>query len=188
MASIWYVHGFCASNQSFNWLQHQLPHTARFFSYTLNESATSCIDRLTEQLAAETEPVVLVGHSLGGVISRVCASRCANVSQLVTICAPFGGMQHAGFMALLSNIPVFGEMRYYSSLLREMRASTIIIPHLAIVASYGLPILTEPNDGVITVASQTALPDLTYLNFPMNHFEVLMSPEVALAINGFISC
>jgi pimeloyl-ACP methyl ester carboxylesterase len=187
MTAIWYVHGFGASDHSFTWLQHQFSHhETHYFSYTVDESVESCIRRLTQHIQHAADPVILIGHSLGGVIARVCASRCTNVVRLVTLCAPFGGLQHANFLSLISNVSAFKELRNYSSLLTEMRATTILGPHLAIVASNGLPLMPKPNDGVLTMTSQTALPNLRYIDFALNHFEVLLSPEVAATIQVFL--
>ena len=58
-------------------------------------------------------------------------------------------------------------------------------PHLAIVATQGLPFFPEDNDGAITVASQTALDGARYARLPLNHFEVLLSHDVADLIRTF---
>jgi pimeloyl-ACP methyl ester carboxylesterase len=185
MTSIWYIHGFGASKYSFTWLQSQLSgHTAHFFPYEINESVQSCIDRIVKEIGSD--PVVLIGHSLGGVIALACAQRCPNVTHLVTLSAPFGGLPYAGLLSLFHNTPIFSELRGYSPLLSEIRSTEIKIPHLAIIGTHSLPLLREPNDGVITVASQTALSDRSYVSFSLNHFEVLLSPAVASTINGFL--
>jgi pimeloyl-ACP methyl ester carboxylesterase len=187
MVSIHYVHGFGASDHSFTWLQHQLPeHNPHFFLYNNHESVATCIDRLVDQVRADPEPVVLVGHSLGGVIARATAGQCSNVKQLVTMCAPFGGLPHAGMIYMFNGVPVFRELRSYSSLLIDIRAAKLDIPHLAIVGTSGMPIMREANDGAVTVASQTALPDQDYSDHALNHFEVLLSPHVASNINEFL--
>lgn len=186
-SSIWYVHGFGASPHSFNWLSQQLPpHTPRFFTYEVDESVRSCIDRLTVELNHESEPVTLLGHSLGGIIGRGCSKQCPNVARLVTLCAPFGGLPHAGLLSMFSNVSMFSELRNYSPLLVDIRSSKIAASHLAIVASHSLPMIAEPNDGVITVASQMALPNQNFRKFSLNHFEVLLSPAVATTISDFL--
>ncbi len=48
----------------------------------------SCADRVCEVLAQRSEPAVLVGHSMGGVIATQAASRCPErISSLVFVCA-----------------------------------------------------------------------------------------------------
>jgi pimeloyl-ACP methyl ester carboxylesterase len=186
MAVIWYVHGSGGSEISFTWLRQQLSYDAKFFSYQVNESTETCIDRLACLLLAEPEPVILLGHSLGGIISLACAARTNRIARLITMCAPFGGLQHASLASMFNSAPMFRDLRQYGSLLKELRGVHIIAPHLAIVASHGMPHINETNDGVVTLASQTALTGISYTKFPINHFEVLLSPGVATVINNFL--
>lgn len=188
MTSIWYVHGSGGSKTSFTWLRQQLAphHITKFFSYQTDETTDSCVERLRQEIVVEPEPVILIGHSLGGIIALSCAGRTNNIASLITLCAPFGGLQHANLAALFSNAPMFREMRQYSSLLIDVRSRPISAPHLAIVASHGMPHINETNDGVVTLASQTALSGISYVKFPINHFEVLLSPDVATTINNFL--
>jgi pimeloyl-ACP methyl ester carboxylesterase len=187
MASIWYLHGAGASPISFTWLKQQLrEHQSKFLSYQLDESTHSCVDRLSNAIAVESEPVVLIGHSMGGIIGRICADH-SKVSHLITLCAPFGGIQGMHFLTMFNNTPMYHELSTYSGLLGTMRATTIRTPHLAIVASHGMPYPSEPNDGVVTLASQTALPNQNYFKFELNHFEVLLSPQVAMTMNTFLA-
>lgn len=186
MTSIWFVHGAGASARSFTWLQQQLgPHQPHFLSYDVDESTASCIDRLNMAISLETEPVTLIGHSLGGIIGRICAKH-PKVSRLITLCAPFGGIRQMNYMEVFNRAPMFHDLSTYSVLLSNMRTDTLKAPHLAIVGTHGLPFTSEPNDGVVTVESQTAIPYQKYLVFELNHFEVLLSPEVATSMNKFL--
>lgn len=183
---IWYVHGAGASERSFVWLQQQLPaHTARFFGYTANQRVTTLIERCAACLVAEPN-VILVGHSLGGIIATACA-QLANVSKLVTLCAPFGGIRYADMLSLFSFDPLISDLRSYSAVLSGIRATRLPTPHLSIVGTQGLPFINESNDGVISVASQTALRGPRYQVVPHNHFEVLLSVEVAALITSFMA-
>lgn len=180
---IWYVHGAGASKRSFNWLSKQLPeHEARFFSYNTNDPVSSTAARLYQAI---DEPCILLGHSLGGIITTICASH-PHVQKLVTISAPFGGVRHAGFMSMFSLEPLFRDLRTHGPLLADVRNRPITKPHLAIVSTSGLPFTSESNDGVLTVDSQMAKDDTDYAMFSLNHFEVLLSEEVAGTISSFI--
>lgn len=182
MIQIWYVHGAGASPHSFNWLQDKLPkHTARFITYKLNEYTESVAERLYKLI---DEPCVIIGHSLGGIVTMACAGH-PMVEKVVTLCAPFGGVRHAEFMSMFSFEPLFHDMRSHGPLLRKVRNRKIDKPHLAIVGTNGLPFTTESNDGVLTVASQMAF-DTPYEMLPLNHFEVLLSPQVAELITTFL--
>ena len=73
------------------------------------------------------------------------------------------------------------------SIRKKLRlANYINKPHLAIVGTNGLPFTSEANDGVVTVASQTALIGPHYELLPLNHFEVLLSKEVIKLLVDFL--
>lgn len=183
----WYIHGAGASERSFVWLQNQLPqHEARHFSYSIQEPVASVIDRLETCIKAETTPVSLIGHSLGGIVAYACANL-TPVERIVTLCAPFGGVMHTEFLAWFSMEPLIHDLRRDSPVLRNVRAIKLGKPHLAIVGNRGLPFMSSENDGAVTVASQTALPNALYTMFALNHFEVLLSDEVIRVITDFLS-
>lgn len=181
---IWYVHGAGASSRSFAWLREQLDFPARFFHYGVDEPARSVAQRLAAQIEEDGQSAMLIGHSLGGVLALVCANA-LNVSRVVTICAPFGGVRPADIMALFNSHPLVQDLRFYSPLLSGLRLAHHLKPHLAIVGSHGLPFLAGDNDGAVTVASQTALIGAHYEVVELNHFEVLLSDQVASLIRSF---
>lgn len=183
---IWYVHGAGASERSFVWLQQQLPtHTARFFCYTANQRVTAIIEQCAASIEAD-QAVTLIGHSLGGIIATACAQM-ANVSKLVTLCTPFGGIRYADMLSLFSFDPLIKDLRAYSPVLSGLRAVSLATPHLSIVGCQGLPFIHESNDGVISVASQMALRGPHYEMVRHNHFEVLLSDVVAGLIASFVA-
>jgi pimeloyl-ACP methyl ester carboxylesterase len=182
--NIWYIHGAGGSERSFVWLRAQLPkHTAHFFTYPVTQSVSTIVDRCLEAIG--NQRVILIGHSLGGIIATACA-RFATVSKLVTLCAPFGGVTHANLMAFFRCDPLIHDLRTYSRVLADIRAAHLPMPHLSLVGTHGLPFHSESNDGVLTVASQTALQGPQYKQLPINHFEMLLSDDVASLISDFI--
>lgn len=182
----WYIHGAGASQQSFAWLRLHLPNSSQCFEYPGDEPVTRVMQRLRSLLAQDGRPAMLIGHSLGGIIAAGCAD-VASVQRIVTICAPFGGVRHADFLSLFMSHPLFNDLRSYGPVLCHLRANRVAKPHLAIVGSRGLPFLHEDNDGVISVASQTALTGPHYRTVDLNHFEVLLSHDVVDLIRDFAS-
>lgn len=184
--TIWYIHGAGASIRSFTWLQAQLGEfAARLFDYRIDEPAKSVIHRLSRAIVEDGRPALLMGHSLGGVFAVVCGAL-PNVERVVTLCAPFGGVRQADLLSFFSSHPLFHDLRSHGSLLREVRHTGLIKPHLAIVGTCGLPFMHESNDGAVSVASQMALPDIHYDIMPLNHFEVLLSHDVVVLVRNFI--
>ncbi len=182
---IWYVHGAGASERSFNWLKENLPeHSPKFVTYDVKESVTAVAERLHKKLNTAGKNSILLGHSLGGIVATACADH-PNVHKLITISAPFGGVKQADFMSMFSFEPLFHDLRRYSQILTSIRNKKITKSHLAIVGSSGLPFTNEINDGVLTLESQTYIDTICKV-FPLNHFEVLLSPEVASLISKFV--
>lgn len=181
---IWYVHGAGASERSFVWLRQQLPdHTAHFFTYDTTQPISAIIERCSNEVGNHA---VLIGHSLGGIIAAICACR-SKVSKLVTLCTPFGGLRQADLISFFRSDPLIHDLRPYSKVLTNLRDAYLPTPHLSIVGTQGLPFLLESNDGVVTVASQMALHGPRYEAFPLNHFEMLLSDDVAALISDFLS-
>lgn len=184
---VYYVHGAGATRISFNWMISVLPkHDARFFDYHTDEGLNSCVTRLSETIAAGP-PCVVVGHSLGGVIAAAMAPL-PSVRGVVTVCAPFAGLPSATLLAMLRPNQLFRDVSSLNPRLRRIRNGVVEHkkPHLPIVGDYGLPLCGADNDGVVPVESQVAIPGLTYRKFNLNHFEVLLSGEVSLAIDAFL--
>ena len=194
MISIWYVHGAGASSRSFTWLEEQLPpHQAHMFDYSVGESLTQCIVRLTEDIAANPEPSIVIGHSLGGVIAAGVAGQ-ANVEGVITLCAPLGGLSAATVMTIVAPHQMFRDITPFNPMLRTIRNGLVASGkrHLPIVATSGLPFTSLPNDGVVPLDSQMAIEGLDYQSFPVNHYEVLLTKEVVEIIIDFthtpVSC
>lgn len=182
---ILYVHGAGASAQSFHWLREQVPMSPKFFTYPVDDPIAWSIRRLEKRIDIG-KPLILLGHSLGGVMATACANL-PNVQKLITINAPFGGVRFAALLSMFTSEQLIRDLNYHSPLLTMVRSVSIAKPHLAIVGTSGLPFFAEDNDGALTVASQTAMPNVTYKLLPLNHFEVLLSTEVANLIKTFIN-
>jgi len=188
MLSIWYVHGAGASSRSFVWLRDQLPeHKAIMFDYSLDESLVQCIARLSKDISASPKPGIVIGHSLGGLIAAGVAGQ-YNVDGVVTMCAPLGGLSSATLMTMMRTDQLFKDIMPYNPMLRTIRNGLVASGkrHLPIIATSGLPYTSLPNDGVVSLDSQMAIDGLTYHSFPVNHYEVLLTKEVAETISDFI--
>ncbi len=83
---------------------------------------------------------------------------------------------------------MFKDLFPYGSTVRRLqrRWTAANKPHLAITTTSGLPIMGYENDGVVTVASQTALNGPKYETLDLNHFEVLLCDTTVLAIENFV--
>jgi len=188
MLSVWYAHGAGATKRSFAWLSKQLPsHNASFFEYELEDSLAACIVSLSTDIA-ENGPGIVIGHSLGGLIAAGVITH-PKVLGVVTMCAPFGGLPVASFMSMVRHDQLFRDLTPHTQILRSIcqDVEKSKKPHLAIVASHGLPYTSQPNDGVVTLSSATAIRNTEFQTLPVNHFEVLLDYDTARLISKFMT-
>lgn len=187
MKTILYLHGAGATPLSFRFIITNLPeHKSLTIQMDPRESVDSIVERVATEIK-DQEDLTIIAHSLGGLVG-VGLLGLPNVSRLITMSSPFGGHPAALIMSLWSHETMFKDLSPYSSTVRRLqrRWTAANKPHLAITTTSGLPIMGYENDGVVTVASQTALDGPKYEKLDLNHFEVLLSDATVLAIENFV--
>jgi pimeloyl-ACP methyl ester carboxylesterase len=134
----------------------------------------------------KAEPVTLVGHSLGGLIATLIATRnLANVQRLITVSAPLAGSRVAAYARWVTSIPCLSDIVPNSPVIREVASSRLTIPMLSIISTGGsLP--GEPNDSVVAVSSQRGLRNARQLEIKANHFEIMMHEQMHDAVRRFL--
>lgn len=188
MHSIIYIHGAGATSRSFQWLTTRIPsHASAFIDYDMNDTMTSVNDRVFEAIrVCKDRDVTLVGHSMGGVLAASCSTN-QNVSRVVTLNAPFGGLPAARMAAFFNQSGMLRDLSPSSSHITRLRNMALRCPILSVVGTSGLPFMFEPNDGAITVASQKIMRGPRYVEVELNHFETLLDQTVADLISDFIA-
>jgi pimeloyl-ACP methyl ester carboxylesterase len=186
----WYIHGANSTPASFNFIRDQLPrHESIDYSYGHTEPLQRVVDRMVARAndPSSARPIYLVGHSLGGVIAAAVAQRSDRVEKVATIAAPFGGSNVAALMRWLTPCQLFEDIHPNAAIMSAIRRAPPLRNCLSIVTtSGGTPLMSEENDGVVSVASQIALKGPMYLRTPSNHFESLLSLEVIDLLNSFL--
>lgn len=189
MHKIVMVHGMNSSHRSFGYLSATLKeHHPVLVNYSSKIPLRSAIDQVLRQIPKSDE-IVLIGHSLGGIISTIIASEIhERVHKLVTIATPHGGSTAARLLQWLpGSFNMFSDLTPESATIKKCTSLKLNIPTLNIVSTGGsLPVLAEPNDGIISVYSQKQLKFGKKIEINANHFEVLQDPRTASAINKFI--
>lgn len=186
MKTIWYIHGAASTPLSFNWMKINLPpHVAVDIVYESETPLEETVNRLRIQASKCSNPPVIIGHSLGGVIAAAIAQT-VPVEKVVSLASPFGGSFAASLMRWFLPSQLFRDISQQSVILSALRHKKISAPMLSFVTDSNLTIMGEKTDGVVTVSSQKALDGPTYVTVPYNHFEVLLAPDVIKRINNFI--
>lgn len=175
MKTVAYIHGLNQTSRCFGYVLQNLPeHDSIQINYDSHQPLSESIRHVISQLPLNVE-LSLVGHSLGGLISTLIAHD-LKLSELVIISAPIGGSKAAKMARWFPGAP---------SIIRDItptspgivKASTVRIgtPTLSICSTSGdLPGHREPNDGIVAIESQKALPFGKKAEVQANHFEVLM--------------
>jgi pimeloyl-ACP methyl ester carboxylesterase len=187
--NICYIHGLNSSHRSFSYLVNEMDEGKHIMiDYDSRQRLESSITQVM-RFIPKKEPVTLIGHSLGGVIAMLIAGRqLANVDRVITISSPLAGSQAAVYARwVVSGIPVIGDITPTASHIREIAGFNPSFPVLSIVSTSGsLPTSKEPNDSVVSVASQRALAAAKKVEVKANHFEVLMHEKMVEQVRKFM--
>ena len=183
-----YIHGLNSSHRSFSFVQCKLPpHTIIPISYNSHQPIRDSIDEVRKQLPKGR--FSLVGHSLGGILAALMAAEHVDrVDGLVAISAPFGGSKAASTLRWLPGHPrVLEDLTPTAPKIELVSQLRLKVPTLSIFSTSGsLFISPEPNDSIVTVSSQKALPFGRKVEVKANHFEVLLHERTVKLLQDFL--
>jgi predicted alpha/beta hydrolase family esterase len=198
--SFWYIHGANASSTSFNRIDEKLHEDTRLaaasvvkVSYNCHEPLEDIVNQLAHKLP-KNEEVYLIGHSLGGVLAVATAQQAfeddlpVKIGGVITLASPMGGSESADVLQwIFPAYHLFKNISTRSRLIQGVQSHSVPVPVLSFITTSGNnPLIHEANDGVVTIASQRALPGAHRIEMPFNHFEVLLSDDVVDHIKNFI--
>jgi pimeloyl-ACP methyl ester carboxylesterase len=189
MTKIIFIHGLNSSHLSFNYMIQNYSENGSTANYLSRQPLHLSIEEVLKQIPKK-EPVILVGHSLGGVIAmNIAHLRLRNIKKVVTISSPLGGSKGAIYAQwVLRSLEVLRDLVPSSAYIKPLSNLPAPCPVLSIYSTSGsLPTAFEPNDSVVTVASQRALLHARQVEVRANHFEVLMHPGTIKLVKDFVS-
>ena len=174
-----YIHGANATSESFNYIKSKLG-TGLDLSYDSRNGFENNLKDMQSTLQ-NYKNLVFVAHSLGGIYALHLANNMPEVIKgAVTLSTPYGGAEVADYAQYF--LPFSRLMRDIGPSSWVMRqASRIKIQHpwTNIVTVKGQsPFMHEPNDGVVTIASQRHHTDMELVEVDCNHYEVVLSEAV----------
>jgi pimeloyl-ACP methyl ester carboxylesterase len=139
---------------------------------------------MLDQLS-DVKDIFFIGHSLGGIYALHLSHKMPEqVLGAVTLSTPYGGAEVADYAKFF--LPFSRLMRDIGPSSWVMKqASKIKIQHpwTNIVTVKGQSaFMHEPNDGVVTIASQKHHDDMELVEVDYNHYEVVLSDVVVKLI------
>lgn len=184
-----WIHGFNSTSRTFKFLIDTLPsHDVIAISYDSHGPLDLSIAAVQRQLPKKK--FAIIGHSLGGIIGTVLAAQNAEiVTHLVAISAPLAGSKAASTLQWLPGYPkVLSDITPKSKRIVEIAGLKFTPPPVLSIISTGghLNTSNEPNDGVVTVASQKALKFGKKVEIKANHFEILLHDKTAQHLQDFL--
>jgi pimeloyl-ACP methyl ester carboxylesterase len=178
-----YIHGASATSESFNYIRSKLG-AGIDINYDSRNGFENNLKSMQDQLA-DVKDMAFVAHSLGGVYSlHIANAMPEQVKGAVTLSTPYGGAEVAEFAKFF--LPFSRLMRDIgpsSWAMKQAKQIKIQHPWTNIVTIKGQsPFIIEPNDGVVSIASQKHHEDMELLEVDYNHYEVVLSDQVVVLI------
>jgi hypothetical protein len=107
----------------------------------------------------------------------------------VSISTPFRGSSTADWAKyIVPSYPLFKDIGRKADPIKEANEMKLQIPWTQVVSTSGsVPYHNGPNDGVVTIASMTHRTDMTHIEVPHTHYEVMCSDRVAEIVSSAYS-
>jgi len=184
-----YIHGATATSESFNYIREHIGGKDMALNYDSNNGFTKNLDVMLKELEG-IDNIFFIAHSLGGIYALHISNMIPEqVLGAVTMSTPYGGALHADFAKyflpfsrLLRDIgPTSWPMRHGNKIdIKHPWANIVTIKGSA-------PWIHEPNDGVVTLASQRHHDEgMELIEIDYNHYEVVLSDRAIKIIKDKI--
>ena len=175
-----YIHGASATSESFNYLREHIGGDDTVVNYDSRNGFENNLKAIHTQLG-DIRDIFFIAHSLGGIYAIHLANAIPKqVLGAVTLSTPYGGAEVADVVKYF--LPFSRLMRDIGPSSWAMKqADKIKIQHpwTNVVTVKGQsPFMHEPNDGVVSIASQKRHIDMELLEVDYNHYEVVLSDHV----------
>lgn len=175
-----YIHGASATGASFNYIREHLNHSDDVvIEYSSKNGFEENLEQM-KKILVDFDNMFFICHSLGGIYALHLANYFKDqILGAVTMSTPYGGSSAADYAKYF--LPFSRLLRDIGPNSRPMKLTNkleVIHPWTNIVTTRGdSPWMVEPNDGVVTIASMTHRNDMAFIELPLNHYEVVISPK-----------
>lgn len=166
MHNVIYIHGANADADNFNYYKLILSkHESISPEYSMDENPYDLVENIKQQKEREfgKKPVILVGHSFGGILAGWFASVYhADVKHLITIATPWHGTPVARIFGWVFADPEWKHNKPNADVLNLLQKKQYVKPHTNIVCTKGSNAVAgiggKSNDGMIPCDSQIGTP------------------------------
>jgi pimeloyl-ACP methyl ester carboxylesterase len=185
-----YIHGANATSDSFNYIRTpNNDHEEASFDYNSSEGFYNNLETMQGYMR-KLENVFFVAHSLGGIYAlHLASSFPEKVLGAVTIATPYGGIESADYTRyFLPFNRLLKDVGPCSDPIKTANRIKVQHPWTQIVTTKGgSPWISEPNDGVVTIASMRHRRDMIRIEMESNHYEVMIKSECVNIIKTAIN-
>lgn len=194
-----FIHGAGASSKSFNYLRTQLGllnnSQCVLVEYDCKNRFYSNLEHMVlqlQKLELVKEDLFFVGHSLGGVFAMHLSKKFKNRTLGgFTMSTPYKGSKAADILTCVyPTVQLYKDISPYS---RPILESLGVNPMqqgyswtALVTTGSRSSIMNEPNDGVVTLASQTAQKGISYEHNSSGHYEVLQDSDVVYCLQKLL--
>jgi pimeloyl-ACP methyl ester carboxylesterase len=181
-----YIHGANATGSSFNYLRDHLKYDDLVIEYDSNNGFMNNVNLISDRLK-DIDEMFFICHSLGGIyalhLSEIFADK---ILGAVTLSTPYNGAECAEYAKhFWPNHRLFRDIGPSSEPIKRSKEISIPHPWTNVVSTSGSnPLIIYPNDGVVTINSMKCRNDMTLIEIPVNHYEVVLSPLSLEIIQG----
>jgi triacylglycerol esterase/lipase EstA (alpha/beta hydrolase family) len=180
------IHGAFSTPTIFNYAKSKIKnYDWQMFDYSehINDFARVCEDAIY----SITEPVHVIGHSMGGLIALSLSGH-HQVRSITTIATPLDGLDVNITQFYLSRSNFIREMQRGSAFMRGIHTAGYPMPVQHIITIRGFnPYMMDDNDGVVTLRSQRGWSTGQCHEIEANHAEIMLHDDCIKQMRKFLA-
>jgi len=183
-----YIHGANSTSQSFNYIRDRLGGDDMVLDYVSSEGFDHNFQNMCSAID-DSRDLFIIAHSLGGIYALHLANQFPRkVRGAVTISTPYGGSGAAEIAKwFMPHTQLFRDIAPSGRIIRSTMRMPVQHPWCNIVSTRGnSPWIMLSNDGVVTLQSMRARPEMDLIELDLNHYEVMMNPATVEIIQARI--
>jgi pimeloyl-ACP methyl ester carboxylesterase len=181
------IHGAFSTPVIFNYLVDKCgPYKITCVDYSEHaHTIQEAVDHLRWVISKQTSPFHLVGHSMGGLLA-LALKDLSGVESISTIATPLCGLEYNFLLYWLNTSALVSDLYHFHPFVRNLHNQTYDLPIQHLISTRGHnPLIWQPNDGVVTLASQNNWHVGAQHLIASNHAEIMINPQTARILKQF---